>query len=398
MAQTAAPTPSLFAPITAFGQNLANNGIFLKLGYIEDLSSLVAGGQKTGTMPIGQLYAGVVFDLQTIMGISGASIHIGLDERNGRSIDTIAGNPSGLLQSDAGPFRTRLSYFYWEQGFDHDRLDVILGRVNPTEDFAVSDISCSFVGILCSQPTSWYFNNADVPYPSAAWGSRVNFLLTPDIYLRAGVYLHDSTAGEFQNAGFNWNFEHTQGAFLPVEIGYQTNFNNARYPAKYDLGFYEDTASYAQPNGQPGERHAVWAQFEQAVWRPDRATNQSLSVFGGALVYSGNSPNWGEYYLGVLDRGPFAARPHDTIGLVADVIANNSAVRPNKPTQETFELNYGISVAPGLTVKPYTQYVIAPTNADSPLGSSQPKDAWVVGVQVVINVAELLHLPQFVAH
>ncbi|HET6307972.1 MAG TPA: carbohydrate porin, partial [Rhodopila sp.] len=123
-----------------------------------------------------------------------------------------------------------------------------------------------------------------------------------------------------------------------------------------------------------------------------------LSVFGGALVYSGNSPNWGEYYLGVLDRGPFAARPHDTIGLVADVIANNSAVRPNKPTQETFELNYGISVAPGLTVKPYTQYVIAPTNADSPLGSSQPKDAWVVGVQVVINVAELLHLPQFVAH
>ena len=73
----AAPTSaSPFDAVTAFGQTLAKDGIFLNLSYIEDLSSVVAGGQKTGTMPIGHATAGVVFDLQTLMGITGASFHV----------------------------------------------------------------------------------------------------------------------------------------------------------------------------------------------------------------------------------------------------------------------------------------------------------------------------------
>jgi porin len=185
---------------------------------------------------------------------------------------------------------------------------------------------------------------------------------------------------------------------IPVEIGYQTSFQNAQYPAKYDVGFYEDTASYTEANGQLGARDAFWGQFQQVVWRPDRATNQSLSVFGGAIVYSGNSPNWGQYYLGIYDRAPFAARPRDTIGLLATLYTNNSASRPNKSTEEDFELNYGFSVIPGLTFKPYTQYVIAPSNDNSILGSSQPRNAWIVGVQFVINLTDLFAFPQFVAH
>ena len=402
MAQSTSPAAaapaSPFGAVSAFGQNLAKDGIFLNLSYIEDLSSVVSGGQKTGTMPIGHATAGVVFDLQTLMGITGASFHVTFDERNGESINGIAGSPSGLLQSDAGPFKTRLSEFFWEQGFDHDRLDITFGRTNPTSDFAFSDISCSFVGLMCAQPTTWYFNNAAIAYPSSTWGGRVNFAVTPEVYVRAGVYQHDSTAGDFNNMGFNWNWEHSQGAFIPVEIGYQTSYQNAQYPAKYDVGFYEDTASYVQPDGQLGARDAFWGQFQQAIWRPDRATNQSLSVFGGALVYSGNSPNWGEYYLGLYDRGPFRSRPRDTIGLIGNVIVNNSAYRPNKSTQETFELNYGFSVIPGLTIKPYTQYIVAPSNDDSILGSSQPSNAWVVGVQFAINFTDMLGFPQFVAH
>ena len=111
-------------------------------------------------------------------------------------------------------------------------------------------------------------------------------------------YQHDSTANDYENTGFDWNWEHSQGAFIPVEIGYQTSFQNAQYPAKYNAGFYEDTASYTEANGQLGARDAFWGQFQQVVWRPDRGTNQSLSVFGGAIVYSGNSPNWGQDYSG----------------------------------------------------------------------------------------------------
>jgi porin len=400
MAQSTSPAApaSPFEPIIAFGQTLAKDGIFLNLSYLEDVSSVVSGGKQTGTMPIGEATAGVVFDLETIAGIPGASLHITFDERNGESINGITGSPSGGLQANAGPFKTRLSEFFWEQGFDHDRLDITFGRTNPTSDFAFSDLSCQFVGATCAQPRSWYFNNADVAYPSSAWGGRVNYAITPEVYVRGGVYQHDSTANDYENSGFDWNWEHSQGAFIPVEIGYQTSFQNAQYPAKYDVGFYEDTASYTEANGQLGARDAFWGQFQQVVWRPDRATNQSLSVFGGAIVYSGNSPNWGQYYLGIYDRAPFAARPRDTIGLLATLYTNNSASRPNKSTEEDFELNYGFSVIPGLTFKPYTQYVIAPSNDNSILGSSQPRNAWIVGVQFVINLTDLFAFPQFVAH
>ena len=95
---------------------------------------------------------------------------------------------------------------------------------------------------------------------------------------------------------------------------------------------------------------------------------------------------------------PFATRPNDTIGLSGDLITNNSAYRPNKPTQEIFELNYGFSVIPGLTIKPYTQYVIAPSNDDPVMNSPQPHNAWVVGVQVSVDLGGMLDLPQFVAH
>ncbi len=156
------PSASPFDPVINFGQTLKNNGVFLDLSYVQDVTGNVNGGKETGWMPIGNLAANAVFDLQTILGIPGASIHIGFSDRNGIPVGAIAGSPAGLLQSDQGPAKFRLSWFYWEQGFDGDRLDITAGRVNPTFDFAFSNISCSFVGVICAQPTSWYFNNGSI--------------------------------------------------------------------------------------------------------------------------------------------------------------------------------------------------------------------------------------------
>ncbi len=121
-------------------------------------------------------------------------------------------------------------------------------------------------------------------------------------------------------------------------------------------------------------------------------------MFGGALIYNGNSPQWGQYYLGIYDQAPFYTRPRDTIGFIASLYTNNSDIHPNQKTQTMFELNYGFSVIPGITIKPYTQYVIAPTNAGAPIGSTQPKNAWLIGVQFVIDLAQAFEWPQFIPH
>lgn len=91
-------------------------------------------------------------------------------------------------------------------------------------------------------------------------------------------------------------------------------------------------------------------------------------------------------------------RPRDTIGLIGSYYANNSDEMPNKPSQWVFELNYGISIAPGLTLKPYTQYVIAPNNFMAPRRSKEPSDAWIAGLQVTINPAQFFGFPVFGAY
>src|SRR4051794_29724134 len=98
---------------------------------------------------------------------------------------------------------------------------------------------------------------------------------------------------------------------------------------------------------------------------------------------SGAAPYWSQFYAGLLDRAPFGpVRPRDTIALIGSYYANNSNQRPNKSTQWIYELNYGFSLIPGVTLQPYTQYVVHPNNFLAPIGSKQPDNAWVVGIQV----------------
>ena len=392
------PSASPFDPIINFGQTLKNNGIYFDAAYTEDFNAVVSGGQKTGVMPIGHFSTAAVFDLETILGIPSASVHIGFDDRYGLSVQQIAGSPAGLIQADAGPAAIRLGFLYWEQGFFHDQLDITLGRTNPTFDFAFSDISCTFVGQICSQPTSWYFNNENAAYPSSQWGGRANFQVTPDVYVRAGVYQHADQNTAYGNHNFNWGVN-SPGVFVPIEIGYQTSYKTARYPAKYDVGYYADTASYTKPLfGGPGARSAWWVQGQQAVWRPDRNTTRSLWVFGGALTYSGNSPQWGQYYVGLFDQGPLLSRPRDTIGFIASMYVNNSQIAPAYKKDYQFELNYGLSIVPGITFKPVVDWIIDPTNGDVASGPIKPHDAWLLGFQLAIDLGQAFEWPTFVPH
>jgi porin len=384
---------SPFAGITAFGQTLKDKGIYLQLGYNEIVLANVSGGKQRGIMPTGELFFGTVLDFETMFGLTGSSFHITFDERNGYNVNGIVGT-QGPLQSNSGPTRAiRLSEFFWEQGFDNDRFD-------PTADFATSDIACQFVSsIICAQPGTWYFSNNSIAYPTSVWGGRFNVALTPNVYVRAGVFDDDTSQLNTDQHGFNWNVKNSTGVFVPMEIGYSTTFSEDRYPKKYDIGGYYDAASYTTPDGfSRRNRGAFYLQGVQTVWRPNPATNESVTLFGGALVYSGGAPYWAQYYAGILDRGPFQQRPNDTIGVIGTYFANNSDRRPNKRGEWIFEVNYGFQVIPGVTVKPVMEYVISPNNPLAPVGSKQPSDAWIVGVQVALNVGEMFHFPQFVAH
>ncbi len=84
--------------------------------------------------------------------------------------------------------------------------------------------------------------------------------------------------------------------------------------------------------------------------------------------------------------------------MIGSLYSINQAWHPNHSRQWIFEVNYGLSIVPGVTFKPYTQYVINPFESGNTPGYKQPSDAWVVGFQVAISVNELLAFPQFIPH
>ncbi|HEX2941766.1 MAG TPA: carbohydrate porin, partial [Rhodopila sp.] len=288
------------------------------------------------------------------------------------------------------------------QAFDNDRLDITVGRTNPTLDFATNDIACEFISsIICAQPGSWYFTNDNQAYPASTWGSRINFVPAPNYYIRTGAFEDDPSQYAANQNGFNWNVEGATGVFIPLEVGYATSFSNSRYPVKYDIGGYYDDATYTQPNtlGLSRGRSAFYIQGLQTIWRPNPNTKQSLQVFGGAIVYGPGAAYWGQYYAGLFDRAPFASRPDDTIGLIASYYAMSSTYNPNKSSQWIMEANYGFKVYSGVTFKPYVQYIVNPNNVGLGIPTvKQPSNATVVGFQVNIDVGALFKFPTFVAY
>jgi porin len=407
------PPPAASGPVAqlvqfggSLGKTLADSGIYLSGSYTEDMSSLVSGGLKTGTIPTGEFSLGATFDLQKIMGIPEGSLHIIFDERSGFGLSNgNTGDSAGLIPAGVGPTRaTRLSEFYYEQGFYNDRIDVQIGRTNPTLNFATNnlDVDCgSFTGgLICAQPASWYFSNDSIAFPASTWGGFLNIQTTPHTYIRTGAYDDDLSQLLANQQGFNLNVKGSAGVFLPLEVGYQTSFDNARYPGKYDIGGYWDDADYTTPAGVPMRgRTAYYAQASQTVWRPDPNTKQSLTVFGGGIWYTGGAPYWAQMYAGAVDRAPFgAARPNDSISIVGSYFANSTDQQPNGPNMWAYELNYKFEVVPGINITPYTQYIVAPNNLLDEFGSKEPSNAWVVGLQVSIDFAKFLGLPQFVAY
>jgi porin len=387
--------------LATLGKRLGDQGIYLSGSYVGDIQANVSGGRQTGTIFGGELALGLTLDLQKMAGLTGGSLHIQFDERSGNSISNFAGTNFGLTANHGPNNVIRLANFYYEQALFHDRLDITFGRTNPTADFATSAISCQFVSnIFCAQPGIWYFGlNNNQPYPQSTWGGRVNFQITPEVYLRVGGYQNDPT--QVQGQGFTWRWDHGNGAFIPYELGYVTTFAGTRYPSKFDIGGYYDTGTFTpSPTSAALERGrtAYWIQGQQVVWRPDPASEHSLTVFGGALIQGkGSAPYWGEYYGGLLLQGPFPSRPADTVGFAAAYLPLNRAFSPFYSNEWIFELNYGFTVIPGVTLKPVAQYVVHPDEIGFP-SPRRVSNAFVVGAQISVNFGAALGFPQFVPY
>lgn len=422
------------APVAAFGNRLADKGVYLDGYYNGTLFSEVSGGTKRTTIYYNDVNYGANLDLNKMFQLRGASIQIDFDSRYGgipQSVNNLSGSALDYLNGVGPEGVTSLTELLYKQNlFDH-HLQFIVGRTQMANYFGTSDLYCNFIGAICSNlgPFNWSADSNAPFWPVAVWAGEVKVTPNTNTYFQVGI--SEDNPYRYSSGGFPWNggwsTNRATGVYVPVEAGYKRLPETSRYPGTYDVGFYYDSSNFADPRrnaagrqlaffgGIPasnGPQTVIYAQAEQMVWRRNPAKPQGLWLFGGALFNtSGRALVQSYYQAGLVLKGTFPGRPDDSLGLLGtyylfnprfpgaldDKIAAAGGTGRMPQNEEIVELNYGLQLAPGVSFKPYANLTLNPDQNlfDIPVPNPRIHYALAVGAQLFIDFNGAFGLPEF---
>jgi porin len=278
------------------------------------------------------------------------------------------------------------------------RLDLAAGRMNVENDFASSPLYCNYTNnVLCGDPKA--LPGGDIghsAYPDGVWGGRVRVRPTPETYVAVGLYeVSQGLYGNDWRTGWEFDGAQDSGVYIPVEVAYEPRLGAANLPGHYKIGFgYDSSNTYTDFSsalttqaGTTAPTHTgntqVWVLADQMLVRQGQGNQDGIIALAG-FVHNNpvNSAYADQYFVGVVDRGFWAARPQDTIALLftyntvsgqlgavqAQQLELGLPLSNNATGVQTHEMlleaNYNICVFRGVSFQPDFQYVMRP-NAQS---------------------------------
>lgn len=394
---------------------LLEQGIDIKLGYTGETATLLGGGYSTSKHPTrytDQFSIGADIDLQKWLGWEDAAFSIAVANRNGDTLDDDINDPRatglGSVQEIHGRGSvTRLSELWLSKGWRDDAINLKLGRMASSDDFASEDCRFQNVAFCGAQPGNYVSSIHNGPIGS--WGARLRYRMAPDWYLQAGAYAINPENLD-NSKGFRLDPGGTKGGHFPVELLWRPTLDGL--PGEYRLGYYTTTApvsdvyedQYGQSAARSGNdyrkrdhRHGWWVIGKQQLTEVDGDRSRGLTLVGSATFNDRQTTPVASYQkISLVYNGVFDARPRDELGFgVARMQLSSRFLRnaenanavsgldyadpgfvPEQHTQYQAELHYRVQLTGWLSVMPNLQYV------KDPGGLSEVKDAWVLGLQV----------------
>jgi porin len=257
-------------------------------------------------------------------------------------------------------------------------------------NFATSPVYCAKFQSLATCGTLQLDNGSWLNWPFAQWGAMVRFRPRPEYYVSTGVYqVNPIHATE----GLDLTFDGT-GVIVPFELGWLPGQGGGDgMPGEYKVGGYYDSSPWSDvplnipglsagltssPFAQRNERWGVYGLVTQMVYRETTSGKRGLSLFGMATASDPQTERFRFFYAGAYYHGSFAHRDDDFVSLLFARGEFNSRltrfeedlnkISPGSVGVQTHEsaveLDYSISVAPWLQVRPNIQYIIRPNGTD----------------------------------
>jgi porin len=416
------PIEQIESPLQQLTQAAYDHGVYFNAYYIGEFAANPIGGEQQGNAYNGHLRVDGAFDLQKLLGIPGASLHISFTDRSGENLSAKRIDTDAFVQQLFGSDETYiLSKFEYLQRLFGNHVEFMTGRMDLSDTFDRSAFYCLFQSDLnCGNPNGLAKDINKAAFPTPVWGGTLRIKPTQNIYAMVGAFQVDPTQTNPETThGFNLGTGRSTGYTNPVEVGYLWHTLGAVDYNRYDIGTVMDHSTFAAktPFGKsfytPGTIHArtvFYAQAQQLVWQPEADSRRGLWLVGyGMFGASGSKQeeNW-QLTSAAVWEGPFASRPNDYIGLMFGGQHYNKAFREalfasrqaEHGTQFPYawqyqaELNYGIQLTPWLQLLPNIQWVIDPNGlGGTTFTKANVPTAFVVGFQFNINLAQLVGIP-----
>lgn len=381
---------------------LSQDGFNFRASYIGEYAYNFSGGKRIGGDYAQQLAVGADLDMGNLVGLTGGTVHISFNLREGRSTTSdFIGNKIAVqeIYGDGNNFRfAELSY---QQVLFNDMLDLKAGFFVMGDDFARTAILCDFENdAFCAHPTSLPTNSGWSDYPAGKWGGRVRVNLPGDFYAETGVFEVNPSYADHGN-GFKVSLQGSTGVLVPIEFGKTVKVGSAGLPGHYKVGAYFDSSDapdVTNPGISYSGRYGFYFLADQMIYSFQPGTDRGLIAVANVTISDKRTSSIPTFFtLALVAQGPFAARPHDFIalGYVRDFVNSNVINKENVLLQargisnpdlalgeNIVELAYGLQATPWLQIRPNVQFIGNP----GAFSFKHVPDAWDFGVHIGITL------------
>lgn len=404
--------PNFVGPLANVGQTLDDYGIHLNVSFRDTFADAGSEGlTHYASANLGKLRFDASYDLGKI-GLRGGSIlaayTIHMFKRNPYQYLSLVGDsPANSVLGNHHPADS-LSILAYEQKLDHDHIEIVLGRYNPSYDF---DPAICGIGPVCASDIA-KFTGVFLPIDYGQLGAVVRFKLPQNFFSKFGVF-NDIPPSSDKN-GVNFLLADSTGVLSLGQIGYSTNFKSAYYPGSYTFTGFQNSSK--QTNKLTHQSRYGTEGFMltalQTVWRSNDGPNPSYPAHHlDVYVKAGATPDsWQPYSTevdsGINFYGLFPGRPFDAVGFKLSyfrVAANELAVeeatrvkagglhKETSPNEFRFELIGSINIYCHMQLMPDIMYI---KNADDRNGTTSgiPSDGFAYTLTLQVPIGSMFGL------
>ena len=352
-------------------KSLEDSGVSINGSLILDWSNILDGGiqQRSATRHL--LDVNVNFDLETILGVEGATFFADFYSQAGPNASEDAGDFQGFSNIDLDDDVDQLAELWYEQWLLEDTVRIKFGKVDANSEFAFIDSASNFINSSAGvSPTILGLPT----YSDPATSVNVFAYPTEHLYMGFGLYdgaqAVDGVATGRRGPRTFFDGDLSDDYFLIGETGLTWDTFNGWGPGRFAIGGWHHTGAFETFGGATDEgTEGLYVLLESHIGNASLSAaneEQGLSAFL-QYGYADENVSDAKHHIaaGLTAFGAIPGREDDIAGVYLSYVDLSDANGAGLGDHETvLELFYKFQITPFLSIQPDLQFVVNPSGRD----------------------------------